>query len=174
MIYNIMSNLLKNKLYSIKESYNSLSSITFDSIIETNYNMTSQVSQVPLENGQLLTDYKINNPDEIQVRAVISRNGNIARIYTAPNLIYRAIRQLRKWSEKMISLDIKTKANYYLNYTLTSYSINENKDNFNLFEVDIVFTQIMTPWQKKAVVKRTASATTVAIGLVSLGLAVKK
>lgn len=147
-----------------------ISKLDFDSIIETNYESSAEISEVLLENGAFLTsNYKKNNASELECEAVISRVGNIARFFTQYDLIYKFQQFLKKWKEEGVLVEIQTKSNTYRNLTLIYYNIIENFDNFNLFRVKMRFKQVLLQNTQETIAKRSFSQLTLSLGLLIMG-----
>ena len=126
--------------------------LEFDSIRETGFEATSNITDYPIENGTSITDYKYDNPDTLTVVGVISRTNSsssgLKETYWSgrDELINKARQSLDKYKRGIYRLQIQTKSGFYDWMTLQDYSIPENYDNYGLFEVEMTFKQIIRPF----------------------------
>ena len=85
----------------------------------------------PLENGQIITDYKIILPLEIRIPVIIP-----SLYYTQTyNSIYQA------WSTSAL-LTILTHVGYYSNMVIAEMPHEEQPDRFDVITVNLIFKQI--------------------------------
>ena len=125
--------------------------LEFDSIRETAFEATSEVTEYPIENGTFVTDYKYDNPDILTVVGVISRTnasgaGLIETYWSGRDELINQTRQaLDQYKKGIFHLRIQTKSGFYDWMTLKDYTIPENYDNYGLFEVEMTFKQIIRP-----------------------------
>lgn len=138
-----------------------------DTIIETNYKASSNVTSYPLETGVHKTDYKYDNPDVITIRGVIANNSYIGRLLRLAidreEAKIKIINELNYYKSGLYPLDIKTKSNVWQNFTLESFSIPESLDNYSTLEIEMTFKQIMMAGDKKPT--SPANSSTVPAGL---------
>ena len=138
-----------------------------DTIVETNYKASSNVTSYPLETGVHKTDYKYDNPDVITIRGVIASNSYIGRVlrlkFNYEEAKIKIINELDYYKSGLYPLDIKTKSNVWQNFTLESFSIPESLDNYSTLEIEMTFKQIMMAGDKKPT--SPANSSTIPAGL---------
>lgn len=138
-----------------------------DTIIETNYKASTNITSYPIETGIHKTDYKYDNPDVITVRGVIANNSYIGKLLRLAigreEAKIKIINELNYYKSGLYPLDIKTKANVWRNFTLESFSIPEAMDNYSVLEIEMTFKQIMLAGDKKPT--SPANSSTLSAGL---------
>lgn len=128
--------------------------LEFDAIDECSFSGSSTVTKYPAEIGINVTDYKFSNPDQIQIKGVVSKNGTFGIGFMDKNyslfgkdknsLIENIRNQCDKLARTMELVNIQTRnSGLRQNFTLTSYVINETPDNYNLLEVDMTFDEVL-------------------------------
>ena len=89
-----------------------------------------------------------DNPSNLKVKGVIARNSLIGKNFLEVTLgkttmLSQINEKLMYYKSNMVGVNIQTKAAKRENYKLESFSIPENLDNYNLFEVTMVFKQLI-------------------------------
>lgn len=110
--------------------------LRFDTIEDCSYKASSTVTSYPTEMGIMANDYKYKNADTFQARGLIARRTNND---SDVDLIKS---QLELYQSGMYAMNIQTKSGLRENYTLESYEIPENIDNYSILEVDMNFKEI--------------------------------
>lgn len=110
--------------------------LRFDTIEECSYKSSSTVTSYPTEVGIMASDYKYKNSDSFKAKGLIARRStNAQQVKLIEN-------QLKFYQSGMYGLNIQTKSGLRENYTLESYEVPENIDNYSLFEVDMEFKEM--------------------------------
>lgn len=143
-------NKLTSSIYSI--TYDGKPVLSFDSIKECGVDATAEVMTYPTETGIKITDYKYPNPTEISIQGVISNSSILLNkianqtdlITNKQDLITSTTETLNVLKDKMYIVNIQTKHKLYEQYVLKKFHIDENKDNFGLFTVDMDFMEFIT------------------------------
>lgn len=101
------------------------------SIMSCNVVDDSKMCEHPIESGATITDHKIFNPVEIDIRLSL------------PNYIYRSVYQeLRQIYEESPKLRIKTKSGWYSNMVLQGLPHEEKPENFDRIVFDLHFKEV--------------------------------
>ena len=101
------------------------------SIMSCNVIDDSKMCEHPIESGATITDHKIFNPVEIDIRLSL------------PNYIYRSVYQeLRQIYEESPKLRIKTKTGWYSNMVLQGLPHEEKPENFDRIVFDLHFKEV--------------------------------
>lgn len=154
ILTSLLSTFLNKSVYAIwyvPSSGKMEQILEFDSIRETGFEATSNVTDYPIENGTSVTDYKYDNPDTLTVVGVVSRTNaslsDLKETYWSgrDELINKTRQALDKYKRGIYRLKIQTKNGLYDWMTLQDYIIPENYDNYGLFEVEMTFKQIIRP-----------------------------
>ena len=122
--------------------------MAFDTITECQFDASASVVSYPTEYGINVTDYMYDNPSNLKVKGVIARNSLIGKNFLEVTLgkttmLSQINEKLMYYKSNMVGVNIQTKAAKRENYKLESFSIPENLDNYNLFEVTMVFKQLI-------------------------------
>lgn len=128
--------------------------LEFDSIEECAFSGSSTVTKYPAEIGVNITDYKYTNPDQISLKGVVSKNGTFGiGVFNMNYSLFgkdknSLIERIRNQCDNLVRtlelVNIQTRnSGLRENFTLTSYSIDESPDNFNLLEVDMTFDEVL-------------------------------
>lgn len=141
------SKVIYSSLYVISDSASGEIVMTFDSIDEVSFKASSNVTSYPTEKGISVVDYKYDNPDTLDVIGIISRASFIGNRYgqdvsAKAETVEKTRTELEHYKSGIYKLDIQTKAALRQGYTLTSYEIPENIDNYSQFEVTMRFVQV--------------------------------
>ena len=97
----------------------------------------SQLMEHPVESGYKITDNKIFNPVEIDIRLAL------------PSYYYKAVyNELKDIYEKSTLLRIKTRGKYYKNMVLQAMPHQENVENFDKLVFDLHFKEVMIVYPK--------------------------
>ena len=150
--------------------------LEFDSIEECSFRGSSTVTRYPAEIGINITDYKYVNPDQAQIKGVITRNGTLG----IGNLIHytlygkdkkSAIEQIRNECDKLVRtmqlVTIQTRnSGLRKNFTLSAYEIEETPDNYNLLEVDMTFDEVLLFGENGQLTREIADTDTQKCGIV--------
>lgn len=92
----------------------------------------SQLMEHPIESGYKITDNKIFNPVEIDIRLAL------------PSYSYKSVyNELRDLYQKSPLLRIKTRGKYYKNMVLQGMPHQENVENFDKLVFDLHFKEVM-------------------------------
>lgn len=92
----------------------------------------SQLMEHPVESGYTITDHKIFNPIEIDIKLSL------------PHYIYGDVyRELKRLYDKSPKLRIKTKAQWYTDMVLQALPHEENPENFDRLVFNLHFKQII-------------------------------
>lgn len=110
--------------------------LRFDTIEDCSYKASSTVTSYPTEMGIMVNDYKYKNSDTFTARGLITRRVN------NDSDIDLIKSQLELYQSGMYAMNIQTKSGLRENYTLESYEIPENLDNYSVLEVDMNFKEI--------------------------------
>lgn len=110
--------------------------LRFDTIEDCNFKGSSTVTSYPTEYGISVTDYKYKNSDSITAKGLIARRQNND---SDVDLIRN---QLSLYQSGMYAMNIQMKSGLRENYTLESFDIPENIDNYSVLEVDMNFKEI--------------------------------
>lgn len=102
------------------------------SILECNIIDDSQLMEHPVESGYTITDHKVFNPVEIDIKLSLP--------HYEYNDVYRELRRLYEESPK---LRIKTKAQWYSDMILQAIPHEENPENFDRLIFTLHFKQII-------------------------------
>lgn len=144
-------NFISGSVYSIYENTSSGDknvAFQFDSIEEVMFRATSNVTSYPIEKGYLVTDYKYDNPDVLQVKALVSRRSIVGSLIDTAldreSIIKKLDTSLKFYKSGMYALNIVTKTGVRENYTLQDYEIPETYDNYGIAEIFMTFAEIMT------------------------------
>ncbi len=123
--------------------------MSFDSIQRVDFKASSTLTNYPIEQGTAVTDYKYNNPDTLSLTGIVSRTGLYhgvgLGVVDSDTAIDKIRQSLDTYLKGIYRLKIQTKNGVYDWFTLQSYDISENYENYGLFEVDMSFQQIMRP-----------------------------
>lgn len=132
--------------YLIYETEGSSSNVVFafDSIEESFFRATSNVTSYPTEQGINRTDYKYDNPSEITIKGLLRRVENRQNNGRNYDTVDGIMRNLKYYKSGIYPLNIQTKSGLYEKYTLKDYEIPEDYDNYGLLEVTMMFSQILT------------------------------
>jgi len=128
--------------------------LEFDSIEECSFAGSSTVTKYPAEIGVNITDYKYTNPDQIALKGVVSKNGTFGiGVFNVNYSLFgkdknSLIERIRNQCDSLVRtlelVNIQTRnSGLRENFTLTSYTIDESPDNFNLLEVDMTFDEVL-------------------------------
>ena len=101
------------------------------SIMSCNVIDDSKMCEHPIESGAVITDHKIFNPVEIDIRLSL------------PNYIYDSVyEELRQIYEESPKLKIKTKVGWYDNMVLQALPHEEKPENFDRIVFDLHFKEV--------------------------------
>lgn len=145
---------LTSATYSVTGSSDHAVYLQFDSIEECSFRGSATATQVPTEAGLNRTDYKYVNPDSVQMKGIVSKNGIlglglVGASYSISgvkkqSLIEKIRKQCEILTRNIILVDIATRnSGTRKNYTMTDYTIEETPDNFSLFEVTMTFDEVL-------------------------------
>ena len=148
--------------------------MTFDSIVECNYKGKSNVISNPIETGFKSTEYKYDDPSIIEMTGVLSQNSLIGTLGNKlmsllslgkEDSIETVRATLDKYKKELIPVNIKTRTAKRENYTLIGYDVKESLDNFSLFEVDMIFQEVILRPKTSTFVKDPQQKPTIDIGI---------
>lgn len=128
------------------------------SIMSCNVVDDAKMCEHPIESGAVITDHKIFNPVEIDIRLSL------------PNYIYRSVYQeLRQIFEESPKLRIKTKTGWYSNMVLQGLPHEEKPENFDRIVFDLHFKEVKEVQPKyiklaASQLKNTENSTTKKVG----------
>lgn len=101
------------------------------SIMSCNVIDDSKMCEHPIESGAVVTDHKIFNPVEIDIRLSL------------PNYIYKSVyKELRQIYEESPKLRIKTKTGWYSDMVLQALPHEEKPENFDRIVFDLHFKEV--------------------------------
>lgn len=123
--------------YVITDAETNAIILAFDMIEECSFKASATVTTYPTERGIQVTDYKYDSPDTLNIRCYIRKNENNSIMLEKINT------ELEQYKSGIYAMNIQTKAALRTNYTLVSYTIPENVDNYGLFEVEMDLQQIL-------------------------------
>ncbi len=143
--------------------------LAFDAIQETNFKAETAMTSYPTENNQERTDGKYKQPSVLTVRGIIQKNSVTGSAGSAfgLNLFQKTKNELEKFLNVICRLDIQTKNGFYKNYSLISYEIPENLDNYSYFEVLMTFKENLIPAADQMIVKNISDLNTMVSGWLS-------
>lgn len=102
------------------------------SIMSCNVTDDAKLCEHPVESGATITDHKIFNPVEIDIRLSL------------PNYIYRTVyKELRQIYEESPKLRIKTKTGWYSNMVLQGLPHEEKPENYDRIIFDLHFKEVV-------------------------------
>lgn len=141
------SSVVYSSLYVISDSDTGEIVMTFDSIDETRFKASSNVTSYPTEKGINVVDYKYDNPNVLDVIGTISRASFIGNRYgqdvsAKAQTVEKTRTELEHYKSGIYKLDIQTKAALRQGYTLANYEIPETIDNYSQFEVIMHFVEV--------------------------------
>ena len=144
---------LNNYTYGIKSANSDNVWLEFDTIDECQFHGSATVAKYPLENNTYYTDYKYSNPDDLMLKGAISVNSlirfgdaeyNLDGITNKTSLVELIRNQCSELCRNMILLDIQTRnSGLRKNFTMNDFVINETPGNYNMLEVDMIFTEVL-------------------------------
>lgn len=168
---------LTKATYSIVDAETREPQLEFDTIIECRVHGSASSTQVPIETGFSVTDYKYANPDDLHMKGIVSKNGTVGIGFMdvnysltgedKNNLIEKIRTTCDKLTHEMTLVDIQTRnSGLRKKYTMVDYVIDETPENFNLLEVDMTFEQVLTFDDKGKFLRNEADGDTKLIGIV--------
>lgn len=168
---------LTKATYSIVDAETREPQLEFDTIIECRVHGSTSSTQVPIETGFSVTDYKYANPDDLHMKGIVSKNGTVGIGFMdvnysltgedKNNLIEKIRTTCDKLTHEMTLVDIQTRnSGLRKKYTMVDYVIDETPENFNLLEVDMTFEQVLTFDDKGKFLRNEADGDTKLIGIV--------
>ncbi len=168
---------LTKATYSIVDAETREPQLEFDTIIECGVHGSASSTQVPIETGFSVTDYKYANPDDLHMKGIVSKNGTVGIGFMdvnysltgedKNNLIEKIRTTCDKLTHEMTLVDIQTRnSGLRKKYTMVDYVIDETPENFNLLEVDMTFEQVLTFDDKGKFLRNEADGDTKLIGIV--------
>lgn len=101
------------------------------SVLSANISDDSQLCEHPLESGAVVSDHKIFNPIEIDIRLSLP-SWQFSEIYRELLLLY----------SNSVKLRIKTKVEWYNNMVLTAIPHEEKAENFDKIVFDLHFKEV--------------------------------
>lgn len=163
--------------YSVVDAETREPLLEFDTIMECGFHGSASLTQVPIETGFSVTDYKYANPDDLHMKGIVSKNGTVGIGFMdvnysltgedKNNLIEKIRTTCDKLTHEMTLVDIQTRnSGLRKKYTMVDYVIDETPENFNLFEVDMTFEQVLTFDDKGKFLRNEADGDTKLIGIV--------
>lgn len=150
--------------YSIVRQSDNAAVLEFNTIEETSFKASADLTGYPVEAGIMVTDYKFDNPDTITCRGILERSSNLFEVRTKSQIL-ETLKQLKRG---IYLLTVKTRADTYRDFTLIDYEISETADNFGLLEVDMTFQQVVLLKDASRADRNPADSDTVNVGLVSV------
>lgn len=163
--------------YSVVDAETREPLLEFDTIMECGFHGSASLTQVPIETGFSVTDYKYANPDDLHMKGIVSKNGTVGIGFMdvnysltgedKNNLIEKIRTTCDKLTHEMTLVDIQTRnSGLRKKYTMVDYVIDETPENFNLLEVDMTFEQVLTFDDKGKFLRNEADGDTKLIGIV--------
>lgn len=123
--------------YVITDAETNTIILAFDMIEECSFKASTTVTTYPTERGIQVTDYKYDNPDTLKIKCYVRKSENNSIMIEKLNT------ELEQYKSGIYAMNVQTKTALRTNYTLVSYTIPENVDNYGLFEVEMDLQQIL-------------------------------
>ena len=131
------STITDSSVYIITDHESSEIILAFDMIEECEFKASTTVVTYPTERGIRATDYKYDNPDIIKLKCFVRKREDNKQQRD------KILTQLDYYKSGLYAVDVQTKAGLRSFYTISSYTIPENLDNYSLLEVDLECQQII-------------------------------
>lgn len=131
------STIADSSLYIITDHETNEVVLAFDMIEECEFKASTTVVTYPTERGVRATDYKYDNPDVIKLKCFVRKREDNKQQRD------KILTQLDYYKSGLYAVDVQTKAGLRSFYTVSSYTIPENLDNYSLLEVDLECQQII-------------------------------
>lgn len=131
------STITDSSVYIITDHESSEIILAFDMIEECEFKASTTVVTYPTERGVRATDYKYDNPDVIKLKCFVRKREDNKQQRD------KILTQLDYYKSGLYAVDVQTKAGLRSFYTISSYTIPENLDNYSLLEVDLECQQII-------------------------------
>jgi len=174
---------LGSKLFNVDDE------LIFDTIISSEVTADSQVISIPIEEGYRQTDGKYIDPRTVNLIGIIERSSSatlqllsfmnkneyIENVRNVLEIMRTGKRQTKDQTNQnsLTGYDIYTRNSGVLrNFTLKSYKIIENANNFSLFHVEMEWQEILEKARSYSNSKNASASSTQATGQAKSSLAI--